>query len=79
MTGMSLTQYISTYREIILKLDNSDDFHKMRAFIRGLDAEYTLHVRIGGPKNFEETTVKQSQTFDDDQDKKGKNSVAKST
>lgn len=37
MEGLTLTQYISKYRSVILKLDGLDDFQKVRGFIRGLD------------------------------------------
>ena len=40
MEGLTLTQYVSKYREVILKLEGLDDFQKVRGFVRGLDKEY---------------------------------------
>ena len=37
MEGLTLTQYISKHRRIILKLDGLDDFSKVRGFICDLD------------------------------------------
>ena len=50
MEGLTLTQYISKYRSIILKLDGLDDFQK----IRGLDNEYKAKVKTQYPKTLEE-------------------------
>ena len=36
MKGISLNQYISNYREIVLKLKGIDEFQVLRGFMRGL-------------------------------------------
>ena len=41
--GHTLTQYISKYREAILKLEGLDEFQKLRGFLQGLDADYRFH------------------------------------
>ena len=78
MVGNTLTQYISKYREAILKLKGLDEFHKHRGFIRGLDLEYRLHVNTQYLKTFEDA-IQHAQTFDDDHGKRGQESYAKST
>lgn len=35
-----LIQYISNYREAILKLEGLDEFQKLRVVLRGLSADY---------------------------------------
>ena len=40
MDNATLAQYISKYRELILRLDGLDNFQKVRGFIRGLDKDY---------------------------------------
>jgi len=69
MEGFTLTQYISKYRDIILKLDGLDDFQKVRGFVRGLDKEYKSKVKTQYPKTLEEA-IKSAQIFDDIFEKK---------
>ena len=40
MDGLTLVQYISKYRELILKLNGLDDFQRVRGFLHGLDKDY---------------------------------------
>ena len=40
MESLTLNQYVSRYRKVILELDGLDDFQKVRGFVRGLDKEY---------------------------------------
>ena len=70
MENLTLTQYISKYRALTLKLEGLDDFQKVRGFIRGLHKDYQAKVRTQYPKNLEEA-IKSAQIFDDSMDKKG--------
>ena len=60
-----LTQYISNYREAILKLQGVDELQKLRGFLRGLDANYRLHVNTQDPETLEKA-IKHAQKYDDD-------------
>ena len=53
MDNLTLTQYISKYREISLKLEGLDDFQCVRGFIRGLN-KYNAKVKTEYPKTLEE-------------------------
>ncbi len=75
MEGLTLTQYVSKYRDIILKLDGLDDFQKVRGFLRGLDKEYRTKVKTQNPQTLE-AAIKSAQIFDDLSEKR---SAAKST
>ena len=55
MEGLTLTQYISKYHSIILKLDGLDDFQKVCGFIHGLNNEYKAKVKKQYTKTLEET------------------------
>ena len=68
MENLTLTQYISKYREVSLKLDGLDDFQRVRGFIRGLNNEYKAKVKTQYPKTLEEA-IKSAQIFDDTFDK----------
>ncbi|MCO5573356.1 hypothetical protein L7F22_027125 [Adiantum nelumboides] len=68
MDKLTLTQYISKYREIILKLEGLDDFQKVRGFLRGLNNEYKTKVKTQYPKTLEDA-IKSAQIFDDSLDK----------
>lgn len=46
MDSLAVTQYISKYREIILRLDGFDDFQKIRDFVCGLDNKYMTKVKM---------------------------------
>ena len=52
MGNLTLTQYISKYRSVILKLDGLDNFQKVRGFIRGLNKDYKAKVKSQYPKTF---------------------------
>ena len=54
MEGLTLTQYVSKYRDVILKLEGLDDFQKCRGFVRGLDKEYRIKVKTQNPMTLEE-------------------------
>ena len=69
MGCLSLTQYISKYREPILKLDNTDNFIKIRGFLCGLSKEYRLKVKTQYPKTPEDT-IKSAYIYDDTLDDK---------
>ncbi|MCO5575776.1 hypothetical protein L7F22_029581 [Adiantum nelumboides] len=71
MDKLTLTQYISKYREIILKLEGLDDFQKVRGFLRGLNDEYKTKVKTQYPKTLEDA-IKSAQIFDDSLDKASK-------
>ena len=45
----TLNQYVSMYRDIILKLEGLDDFQKVRGFTKGLNAEIQKHVLSKDP------------------------------
>ena len=65
---LTLTQYISKYREIILKLEGLDDFQKVRGFLWGLNDEYKTKVKTQYPKTLEDA-IKSAHIFDDSLDK----------
>ena len=64
MENLTLTQYISKYREITLKLKGLNDFQRVRGFIQGLNKEYKAKVKTQYPKTLEEA-IKSAQIFDD--------------
>ena len=68
MDRLTLTQYVSKYRGIILKLEGLDDFQKVRGFLRGLNDEYKAKVKTQYPKTLEDA-IKSAQIFDDNFDK----------
>ena len=70
--GLTLNQYVSKYREVILKLDGLDDFQKVRGFVRGLDKEYQAKVKTQYPKTLE-AAIQSALIFDDAMDKRGLN------
>ena len=61
---LTLTHYVSKYRETILKLEGLDDFQKIRGFIRGLNEDYKTKVKTQYPKTLEEA-IKAAQIYDD--------------
>ena len=69
MSDLSLTQYISKYCELILKLEGLDDFQKVCGFVCGLTKEYKQKVKTQYPKTLEEA-IKSAQIFDDTVEKK---------
>lgn len=64
MRGKPLTQYISDYRDIVLKLPGIDDFQTVRGFLRGLDATYERDVQPRNPKILKEA-ICFDQIYDD--------------
>ena len=70
MEGLTLNQYVSKYREVILKLDGLDDFQKVWGFVRGLDKEYQAKVKTQYPKTLE-AAIQSALIFDDAMDKHG--------
>ena len=62
--GRPLLTYIAEYREIILKLQGIDDFHKTRGFVRGLDRHFKREVKRSAPKTLEEA-IKFAQIYED--------------
>ena len=84
MGNLTLTQYISKYRSVILKLDGLDNFQKVRGFIRGLNKEYKAKVKSQYPKTLEQA-IKDAQVYDNNIDKpshahaQGKNNASNNT
>ena len=68
MGKLSLTQYISKYRSVILKLEGLDEYQKVRGFIRGLHADYKAKVKTQYPKTLE-AAIQDAQVFDDTSEK----------
>ena len=64
MEGISLNQYISDYREIVLKLKGIDEFQILRGFMRGLHPDYEAYVEPKQPKDLAEA-LKFAQIYDD--------------
>ena len=64
MENLTLTQYISKYHEISLKLKGLNDFQCVRGFIRGLNNKYKVKIKTQYPKMLEEA-IKSAQIFDD--------------
>ena len=64
MEGISLNQYISNYREIVLKLKGIDEFQILRGFMRGLQPDYEVYVEPKQPKDLAEA-LKFAQIYDD--------------
>ena len=64
MDTINLTQYISKYRQIILKLEGIDMFKEVHDFLRGLHHDYKTKVKTQNSKILEDAT-KNAQTFDD--------------
>ena len=64
MKNLTLTQYISKYCEISLKLKGLNDFQHVRGFIQGLNNEYKAEVKTQYPKTLDEA-IKSAQIFDD--------------
>lgn len=64
MENKSLTQYISNYREIVLKLKGIDAFQTLRGFKRGLKDDYLEYVEPLQPKDLAEA-IQYAQIFDD--------------
>ena len=64
MEGISLNQYISDYREIVLKLNGIDEFQILRGFMRGLNPDYEAFVEPKQPKDLAEA-LKYAQIYDD--------------
>ena len=44
MEGISLNQYISNYKEIVLKLKGMNEFQVLRGFMKGLHLDYESYV-----------------------------------
>ena len=64
MENLTLTWYISKYREVSLKFDGLDDFQHVRGFIQGLNNKYKAKIKTQYPKTLEEA-IKSAQIFDD--------------
>ena len=64
----TLNQYISNYREAVLKLKGIDEFQKIRGFVRDLKDTYKVDVKRNSPKTFEEA-IKFAQIYDDTTEK----------
>ena len=64
MEHKSLTQYISDYREIVLKLKGIDEFQTLRGFKRGLTNEYLEYIEPLQPRDLSEA-IKYAQIYDD--------------
>ena len=62
--GRPLLTYIAEYREVILKLQGIDDFHKTRGFLRGLDKHFKREVKRSAPKTLEDA-IKFAQIYGD--------------
>lgn len=62
--GRPLLTYIAEYREIILKLQGINDFHKVRGFVRGLDKHFKREVKRNAPKTLEDA-IKFAQIYED--------------
>ena len=79
--NLTLTQYISKYHEVILKLEGLDNFQKFHGFICGLNKDYKDKVKSQYPKNLEQA-IRDAQVYDDNIDKpthaftQGKNNVS---
>ena len=67
MKHQTLNHYISYYRDITLKLDGLDEFHKVRGFIRGLEPDLQKAVESKDPKTLDEA-IKQAHIYGDPQD-----------
>ena len=52
MEGLTLTQYVSKYQDVILKLDGLDDFQKVRGFLGGLYNNYRTKVKDAKSSDF---------------------------
>ena len=68
MGNLSLTQYISKYRGVILKLDGLDKFQKVRGFIWGLTKDIKKMVKSQYPKTLDKA-IKDAQVYDNNIDK----------
>ena len=64
MEGISLNQYISNYREIVLKLKGIDEFQILQGFMRGLQPDYEVYVEPKQPKDLAKV-LKFAQIYDD--------------
>ena len=62
--GRPLLTYIAEYRELVLKFQGIDDFHKTRGFIRGLDKHFKREVKRSAPKTLEDA-IKFAQIYED--------------
>ena len=63
----SLTQYVSLYRDIILKLDGLEEFQQVRGFLRGLNPDIQKNVQSKDPQTLDEA-IKQAHVFADPSD-----------
>ena len=64
MEGISLNQYISNYKEIVLKLKGINEFQVLRHFMRGLHLDYEAYVEPKQSKDWVEA-LKFAQIYDD--------------
>ena len=64
MEGISLNQYISNYREIVLKLKGIDEFDVLRGFMRGLHSNYEAYVEPKTSKDWAKA-LQFAQIYDD--------------
>lgn len=71
MEGISLNQYISNYREIVLKLKGIDEFQILRGFMRGLHPNYKAYVEQKQPTDLAEA-LKFAQIYDDQRERSGR-------
>ena len=64
MEGITLNQYISNYREIVLKLKGIHELHVLRGFMGGLHPDYEAYVEPKQPKDLV-VALKFAQIYDD--------------
>ena len=68
MGNLTLTQYISKYRSVILKLEGLNNFQKVCGFICKLDKDYKAKVKLQYPKTLEQA-IRDAQVYDNNIDK----------
>ena len=68
MGNLILTQYVSKYHSVILKLEDLDNFQKVRVFVCGLNKDYKAKVKSQYPNNLEQA-IRNAQVYDDSNDK----------
>ena len=84
MGSLTLTQYISKYGSVILKLDGLDNFQKVCGFIRRLNKDNKAKVKSQYAKTLEQA-IKDAHVYDDNIDKpshahaQGKNNASTNT
>ncbi|KAJ7514789.1 hypothetical protein O6H91_23G059000 [Diphasiastrum complanatum] len=75
MENRTLTQYLSNFREAMLRL-SINDYQKRRGFLKGLVMEFGKEVMPRQPQTFKEA-VKYAQMYDNllEKDCKGKSAI----